>query len=90
MRIPDSLAHKMELFRSGGRIFRFRDDLFTEYSWLAVMLGQGIVPAGHDPVADSIPTGDIEKAFRALREAIRAAVERLPEHAEFIRSYCKA
>ena len=89
MAVPESLAHKMELFRCGGRIFRFRDDLFTEHSWLAVMLGQGIVPKGHDPVADSLPTKDIEKAFHSLREAIRASAERLPEHAEFIRSYCK-
>ena len=90
MEVPASLAHKIDLFRSGGRIFRFRDDLFTEYSWLAVMLGQGVVPDGHDPVADSIATADIEKAFLALRGEIGKAVERLPEHAEFIRSYCKA
>jgi tryptophan halogenase len=90
MPVPDSLAHKIELFRAGGRIFRFKDDLFTESSWLAVMLGQGVVPAGHDPVADSIPLGDMESAFRSLRKAIHEAAGKLPEHGDFIRSYCAA
>jgi len=88
MSIPDSLRHKIELFRAGGRIFRYADELFTEDSWLAVMLGQGITPEGHDPVADVIPSGEMQRALASLRGAVLAAAEALPGHADFIRSYC--
>jgi tryptophan halogenase len=90
MSIPESLQHKIELFRSGGRIFRYKDELFTENSWLAVMLGQGIVPRGYDPVTDSISARDMENALLSLRSATQAAASALPHHAEFIRSYCSA
>ena len=33
--IPDSLAHKMELFRHRGRVITYKDGLFLEPSWLA-------------------------------------------------------
>ena len=54
MAVPDSLSRKLELFRAKGRVFRYDDELFTVTSWVAVMLGQGILPTGHDPIADSI------------------------------------
>jgi tryptophan halogenase len=86
--IPDSLRHKIELFRAGGRLFRDSDDLFTESSWLAVLLGQGIMPRGHDPVADAIPAQDMMRALLSLKAAVRDAANALPDHQEFIRSYC--
>ena len=88
MAIPESLRHKIELFRAGGRLFRFNDDLFTESSWLAVLLGQGIMPCGHDPVADAIPEKDMMRALLSLKAAVRDAANALPDHQEFIRSYC--
>jgi len=76
------------LFRAGGRLFRFNDDLFTESSWLAVLLGQGLMPRGHDPVADAIPEKDMMRALLSLKAAVRDAANALPDHQEFIRSYC--
>jgi len=90
MDVPDSLKHKLDLFRDSSRIFRFKDDLFTENSWLAVMLGQGIVPETYDPVADSIPLEDMDRAIGGLRSAILKAAQALPEHGAFIRSHCSA
>jgi len=34
MEVPDTLKHKLALFRDSGRIFRLQDDLFSETSWL--------------------------------------------------------
>lgn len=89
MDVPDSLNHKVELFRDSGRIFRFQDDLFTENSWLAVMLGQGVTPARYDPVADSIPAEEMQRALLNLKASILKAVQLLPEHAAYIQSYCR-
>jgi tryptophan halogenase len=90
MEVPERLQQKIDLFRSGGRIFRLKDELFTENSWLAVLLGQRIIPQGHDPVVDSIAPKEMENALLSLRSAIQRAASALPEHAEFIRSYCAA
>ncbi|MGH8224384.1 MAG: tryptophan halogenase family protein, partial [Woeseiaceae bacterium] len=39
MEIPGSLAHRIELFRETGRVFRAPNELFAENSWIQVMLG---------------------------------------------------
>ena len=52
MDVPDSLRHRLELFRETGRVFRVPSELFAENSWIQVMLGQGIEPQQHHPVAD--------------------------------------
>ena len=42
----------MELFRSSGKIFHDDNELFSELSWIPVMVGQGIVPPAHYPFGD--------------------------------------
>jgi tryptophan halogenase len=86
MPIPESLSQKIELFRDGGRIFPFKDELFAENSWLAVMLGQGLAPETYDPVANSIPEDRMRRAILALRQSIRQFAESLPDHEQFLKS----
>ena len=54
MSIPDSLAHKLELFRETAGIFCASDDLFQLSSWLQVMWGQGLRPRGTHPFVEAI------------------------------------
>ena len=49
MEIPDSLADKIDLWMGKARLFRATNDLFTEDSWIAVLLGQGKFPQSSDP-----------------------------------------
>jgi len=88
--LPESLQHRIALFKSSGRIFRHSDELFTEDSWLAVMLGQGMVPVGHDRSADSIAPDMLRQQMAGLRDAMRRAVEPLPRHEDFIARHCRA
>lgn len=90
MEIPDSLRHRMELFKEGGRIFRSQQELFTENSWLAVMLGQGLMPDSYDPIADSLPFPDMQRALEQFRQAVRQAAYSMPSHADFINLFCKS
>jgi len=52
MPIPDSLAHKLALFRARGTAPKLPIWLFARDSWLSVLIGQGIMPHGHDRLAD--------------------------------------
>jgi tryptophan halogenase len=80
MEVPDSLRRKIALFRQKGRIFRYDDELFSVPSWVAVMFGQGVIPAGHDPIADALDEDRLAVALRQMRSATAAAVAGLPQH----------
>jgi tryptophan halogenase len=82
--MPDSLRRKIDLFAGKGRVFRTKDELFELPSWLAVMLGQGIIPEGHDPLADSLPDEQVLPAMMQLRSAYRDAALALPPHETFL------
>ena len=80
MPIPDSLAEKIELFRRAGRVQRYSRGLFFAPSWIAVMIGQGIVPAGWDQRVDVADPRALGEALDRLRSQIAVEVATLPGH----------
>ena len=90
MEIPDSLAEKVELFRLNGQIFREEDELFTETSWAAVMMGQGIAMNGHNPMAERMPAAELQKELDGIERSVRFVVDRMPSHADYLKQYCPA
>lgn len=88
MPIPDSLSEKLDLWRTSARVVKYREGVFLEASWIAVYLGQGIVPAGWDPRAQTIAAGDLLRSFNALRGDIASDVAGRPDHRSFIERYC--
>jgi tryptophan halogenase len=88
MEIPDSLQYKIDHFRSYGLLVSDERELFNNPSWIAVYLGQGIVPQRAPAIAnlrDSVPVSD---RLAAIRSAMQEAVAEMPEHAEFIARHC--
>jgi tryptophan halogenase len=67
MDIPESLQRKIDLFAASGRLFQSDYDLFAEPSWIAVLLGQGIVPRQYDPLVDSLTRPPARPALRGCR-----------------------
>ncbi len=90
MPVPDSLTEKTELFRLNGQIFREDDELFTETSWAAVMMGQGITMAGRNPMIDGLPEPTTRKEFDAIEQSIRYVVQHMPTHGDYLKKYCPA
>jgi tryptophan halogenase len=90
MDVPDSLKHKMELFRHRGRVVTYKDGLFLEPSWLAVYFGQRVMPSGYDPLADAVDATALARKLTQVREQIHAAATRMPGHEDFLRTYCPA
>ena len=88
MEIPDSLAQKIELFRETGRVFRKNEELFAENSWVQVMLGQGIVPRSHHPIAAKLGDDDMARLLSTLRQNVATTVRGLPPHAAYVAQYC--
>jgi tryptophan halogenase len=90
MSIPDTLKHRMELFRQSGRLASMWQDLFQDPSWLAVLIGQNVVPVRYDPMADVVDAGEVHSRLDAMRTAIRQTAARMPTHEEFIARNCRA
>jgi tryptophan halogenase len=88
--IPDTLAHRIELFRTRGKVARHDGQLFADASWVAVMLGQGIKPRHWDSLVDAIPLSGLQAQAESLRTRLHQAIARMPGHAEFIDKNCKA
>jgi tryptophan halogenase len=86
--LPDSLAHRIDLFRETGRVFRKNDELFAENSWIQVMMGQGIVPLSYHPIARKLRDDELDKFLAHLRGHVAQTVQGLPRHADYIARYC--
>jgi tryptophan halogenase len=90
MTLPESLRHKLELFRSRSALPNYEFGLFSRDSWLAVLAGQGIVPKGYDRLADGLPLDALEARLAEFRGAIRTAVGSMRSHGEYVTAHCAA
>lgn len=90
MEIPDSLKQKIALFEESGRVFRKNDELFAENSWIQVMLGQGLKPKSHHPIADKMTDQELEYFLGQIRKDVAKVASQLPQHEDFVRQYCGA
>lgn len=88
MTVPPSLQRRIDLFRDTARVFREGNELFAENSWIQVMLGQGIRPQHHHPVADLMSDAELHDFLERIRVPIENTVAKLPAHAAYIRDYC--
>ncbi|MGH8175607.1 MAG: tryptophan halogenase family protein [Steroidobacter sp.] len=90
MDIPASLRHRIDLFRETGRVFRAPNELFAENSWIQVMLGQGIMPQQHHPVADLMGDEELSRFLEGIKSSVDKTVTQLPKHQAYVEQYCKA
>ncbi|NQY35881.1 MAG: tryptophan 7-halogenase [Alteromonadaceae bacterium] len=86
MDIPDSLAHKINIFAENGRLFRDHNDLFQESSWLQVMIGQGIIPKDYHPIANNIPEANLMDMLKKIKAIKNEPLAGLPSHDEFLQN----
>ncbi len=90
MAIPDTLQEKIDLFRAGGRVHREHEELFTESSWIQVLLGQSIMPAAYHPMVDVLGPDEIRQMVAGVRGVLERSAEAMPPHREFISRNCRA
>jgi tryptophan halogenase len=85
MEVPDSLSERLELFRSSGRFFRRgASELFSEESWVQILIGQGL-DMKPDPVTTFVPADELMGFLDEIAAVVEDNAERMPDHAEFIR-----
>ena len=84
MSIPDELERKITLFQQAGRLEHYEQGLFIAPSWMAVYLGQGVIPERYDTRLDAYSGTQIQAYLERIRRGIAADVESMPAHSEAI------
>ena len=83
--LPDSLAQRIELFKDAGRVFKPQEDVFSENSWVQVMMGQGITPQRYHNIADAMSREQLDGFLKQIQGSVNATVAALPRHGDFVK-----
>jgi tryptophan 7-halogenase len=84
MQLPDTLQHKIDVFRSCGKVVLYGDESFLEPSWVSIFIGQFVVPRRYDPIIDSIDLERLRKGMEHRRMRVRKMAEAMPTLREFV------
>ncbi|WP_347302796.1 tryptophan halogenase family protein [Croceibacterium sp. TMG7-5b_MA50] len=87
MDLPATLVERIALWREGAQAWQGADDLFRVDSWVQVMLGQRLEPAGHHHLARLMSPDRLRQALADMQAGTAAAVDRLPAHQQFLDHY---
>lgn len=90
MEVPESLTHKMEMYRASGRLLRVADELFAEVGWLQVLEGQNMPVESYHSLVDLQTEVDTLEYLESVREVIAKCVKVMPDHAAYIAQHCAA
>lgn len=90
MAVPDSLTHKMEMYRASGRLLRVDDELFAEVGWLQVLEGQNMPVESYHSLANLQTEADTLEYLESVRDVIAKCVKVMPDHAAYIAKHCAA
>jgi tryptophan 7-halogenase len=88
MEIPQTLAHRMEIFKQSGYVWPDEVALFRVDSWIQVMMGQGLEPQNYHSAGKLLNPELLRQNLSQLKSAVDLAVEKLPRHEDFIKHYC--
>lgn len=88
MDVPDTLLHRINLFKESAQAFQLDGELFRVDSWTQVMIGQGILPLNYHRIVDTMKDTELKQFLNSFKSSITNAVEKLPTHQEFINQYC--
>jgi tryptophan halogenase len=87
LELPDSLNEKIGAWLSRGYVLPYEFGVFLPPSWIAVMLGQNLVPRGHDKRADRMDERDLFERLNSIRTKTAAEAASTPVHADFLKKY---
>jgi tryptophan halogenase len=85
MTLPDSLQTKIEAWKKRGYIPAYEFSVFLPPSWIAVLVGQNLLPTGYDPRVENISIDKLKTYAEDLRQSVKIAVDGAPRHDMFIK-----
>jgi len=90
MDIPETLAHRLDIFKKNGYVWPDDVALFRVDSWVQVMMGQGLKPQSFHSAGKLTGNESLLQSLSKMAASIDEKVEKLPTHQQFIDHYCAA
>lgn len=88
MRLPDTLAAKIEAWRERAEIPLLEQESYQEPSWVSILLGNGVIPRSF--VRTEIDLALLSRVLAERRRQIGRLADSLPGHAAYIQRHCAA
>jgi tryptophan halogenase len=80
MKLPDSLAQRIELYKRSGRVRIKAGELFTDLSWFYIFEGMGVTPESYDPLLDVVTMGQLRDILSSMAQSTALAAHGVPSH----------
>lgn len=80
MSLPDSLRHKIDVFKHSGEVVEYEQGLFMSPSWLALYLGQGLHPDTLDARLAGLAFSEIKGLVENIPPYLRNIARSMPTH----------
>ncbi len=90
MTLPDTLSHKIDLFKARGHFARYNWESFFDPSWLCMYEGFGVIPDSNTPFEAQFPIDDLKALAAQLRADIKSMAADAPSHHAFVQAHCAA
>lgn len=90
--IPETLAHKLSLFKKTGHFPFYERETFANKTWVSLMIGLNYWPETYQMALD-MPQADLGRTRSALEKISQIAantVETMPAHNLYLKKYCPA
>ena len=89
MDVPDTLQKKIDLWKAQGHFVRYRWEMFSPPSWLAIYAGFEMLPRTHDLSVEGYDLGQLSAALAEMRRAVAEVVAATATHGDFIERYAR-
>ncbi|QLC23800.1 tryptophan 7-halogenase [Parasphingopyxis algicola] len=87
--LPETLAIRLEQFRSRGRFVTFDNEQFDRQTWIDMMIGFGVVPERYDPAAQSIDMRHVQPVLKRMVDAFTQAIDYMPDLARYRQDFAE-
>lgn len=88
MALPDSLQHRLDVFRLRGNLVSHEEDQFAPPSWLAIYDGMGVISQQHDPLTSRLNMAQLRHLMQKRLDNINRVVPQVPLQQDFIAQHC--
>ena len=89
MTVPETLQSRIDLFKTSATAYHGPGELFLVDSWVQVMLGQRLEPAGWHKLGAFMTKEQSQQVFKGLKETVDTSVAHMMPHDMFLKQYCQ-
>ena len=89
MALPDSLAHKIEVFKACGQVVLYDHESFDADDWKSVFLGHGLMPQSYDHQVDQMDEAYVIQQFQSMIAYLKEQVNDMVSHDKFLDIYAQ-